>query len=71
MWKNTDPRLMVNGNVIIVILRPSLAGHGTLIAGIGEVWTHHGYYIATSFEDYALIDSDADWNPDWLWAFGP
>jgi len=71
MWKNIDPRLCIDKRADIVILRPSLNGHGQRTAGTGQVDTKEVWCISTSFDDYSLIGVGDDWNPDWYWAFGP
>lgn len=71
MWSSTDPRLDINKRAFIVILRPSLTGHGHKMAGVGQVETKNGWSIYTSFDDYKYINADAAWNPDWQWAFQP
>jgi hypothetical protein len=68
-WSYEDPRVEINKRGSIVILRPSLTGYW--IAGTGEVETHQGYSIITSFEDYPVIGFSASWDSAWAWIFAP
>jgi len=70
-WRNTDPRYLINKSADIVIIRPSIKGHGLLEAGIGYVSTKESWSIWTPFENYKLISVDDKWNTDWSWTWAP
>lgn len=65
-WKNTDPRLSLNNDASIVIVRPAKFG-----AGLGQIKIEHDWSIILNYEDHKLIDADEEWNQDWWWIFGP
>lgn len=68
VWKYTDPRFDINKRADIVILRPSLVGHGHMNAGTAHVDTKEGWWIITDFPDHPSIE---EWDPDWCWTFAP
>jgi hypothetical protein len=71
IWRNTDPRYLINKWADIVIIRPSTEGRGKLEAGIGHVSTKECWSIWTPFENYKYISVDDKWNTDWSWTWAP
>jgi len=67
-WRRGDPRLSINKRAYIIILRPSMSGHGYWNTGTAFVDTKEGWYIHTSFDDYRSIEK---WDSDWAWTWAP
>jgi len=71
IWKREDPRLLINKRANIVVLRPSLLGHGNFSPLMGYVETKNGWSIILECEECALISADDNWPQDWVWTWAP
>jgi len=72
VWRDEDPRHVINKWGIIAIVRPKAPGIDWVRACVAMVDTKHTYTVQTGFEKpYHWLDVDADWPEGWKWTWAP
>ncbi len=62
-WKNTDPRLNSDENIVII--------NGCNRSSFGYVDNEKFWSVKTSYEAHQIIDAFDDWDQDWWWLSAP